>query len=79
MKAKLLFVLIILLACLCGAQINSYQKAIAMKLVFTLGYLGFGPVEKQQFKSFANKVVVSALTNRVGFLLFFNLIHPGAG
>lgn len=162
MKAKIIFVLIILLPGFCGAQINSYQKAhpvtfksavtkndILMyscqfisgcadgvnqaimhhelgrgtsfwyyadswknkyknfdegdkrpaffgsttfavgltdgfhltRLVdraFTLGSLGFALGEKQSFKSIAKKVVISAITNRAGFLLFFNVIYPGA-
>ena len=162
MKAKLLFVLIILLSCFCGPQINSFQKEHAInyknpvtkkdvlmyscqfisgyadgvnraimhhelgegtsfwhyanswkneyknfdqgdkrptffgfttfavgfmdgfhltRLVdraFTLGSLGFAVREKQSFKSIANKVVISALTKRAGFLLFFNVIYPGA-
>lgn len=162
MKAKLLFVLIILLPCFCGPQINSYQKGHAInyknpvtkkdvlthscqfisgcadgvnqaimhqelgrgtsfwyyanswknkyknfdqgdkrpaffgsttfavgfmegfhltRLVdraFTLGPLGFALGEKLLFKSIAKKVVISALANRAGFLLFFNVIYPGA-
>ena len=162
MKAKLLFVLIILLPCFCGPQINSYQKGHAInyknpvtkkdvlthscqfisggadgvnqaimhqelgrgtsfwyyanswknkyknfdqgdkrpaffgsttfavgfmegfhltRLVdraFTLGPLGFALGEKLSFKSIAKKVVISALANRAGFLLFFNVIYPGA-
>lgn len=45
---------------------------------FTLGSLGFALGEKQSFKSVVKKVIISAIANRVGFELFFNVIYPGA-
>ena len=45
---------------------------------FTLGSLAFALGEKQSFKSIAKKVIISALVNRAGFELFFNVIYPGA-
>lgn len=45
---------------------------------FTLGSLGFALGEKQSAKSVVKKILISALANRAGFFLFFNVIYPGA-
>jgi hypothetical protein len=45
---------------------------------FSLGSIGFAMGEKQSFKSIVKKLIISSLINRAGFVLFFNVIYPGA-
>lgn len=57
------------------AATDGYHLTRCIDRVFTLASVGFALDEKNNWKSITKKVLVSALVNRAGFMLTYNVIY----
>lgn len=56
---------------------DGYHLTRMADRAFSLGSLAFALGEKQTFKGVLKKIIISAVVNSAGFLLFFDVIYPG--